>query len=88
MEVLQINKSQTKHLLKFSISDTGCGISKNKHKLIFERFFRVDYDRNQKIGGSGLGLAISKKSYRIGGKIMGRRGAKLCFVLLCMRYIV
>ena len=42
------------------IKDTGIGIPKEEQKQIFERFYRVDSDRNQKTGGTGLGLAIAQ----------------------------
>ena len=85
-----------KDYVLFSVIDTGCGIPAEKRELVFERFFRVNDDRNQKTGGSGLGLAISKSFIELhGGKIWadesdfpGRSagespGAKFCFALPC-----
>jgi signal transduction histidine kinase len=45
--------------LDISVSDTGCGIAKDKHETIFERFVQIDSAETRENSGSGLGLAIS-----------------------------
>lgn len=47
--------------LYFKIQDFGCGIAKDEQEKIFQRFYRVDPSRNNKIKGNGLGLSIVKK---------------------------
>jgi signal transduction histidine kinase/CheY-like chemotaxis protein len=43
------------------VQDTGIGIPADKHKLIFDRFAKVEDSRKKLYRGVGLGLAICKK---------------------------
>ncbi|WP_205508738.1 ATP-binding protein [Longitalea arenae] len=45
----------------FSVTDTGVGIEREKHALIFDRFTQANADITREFGGSGLGLAIVKR---------------------------
>ena len=45
---------------RFTVKDTGCGISKDYLPRIFEPFSQEDDTTTSKYGGSGLGLAITK----------------------------
>jgi signal transduction histidine kinase len=45
--------------MKVSVQDNGIGISKKDQERIFERFFRVEGNNENKYAGFGLGLSIA-----------------------------
>ncbi len=54
----------------FFVRDSGIGIPKEKHNLIFERFRQVEEDYDRTYGGTGIGLALVKKIVELlGGTI-------------------
>ncbi len=56
--------------IRFSVSDSGIGISDEDRVLIFGSFDQVDASDSRKFGGAGLGLAISARLVELmGGKI-------------------
>lgn len=55
------NAAEDNGLLRFSIKDTGIGISKDKLQSVFESFSQAGNDVARKYGGTGLGLTISKQ---------------------------
>ncbi len=65
-----INEKDTCSLI-ISVEDTGRGIKEEKISSLFNKFERLEEDKNTTIEGTGLGLAITKKLIEMmGGKII------------------
>ncbi len=56
--------------VRFSVSDTGIGISTADQKRVYEKFFRSEDYRTRKSSGTGLGLYVALKlSHLIHGEL-------------------
>jgi signal transduction histidine kinase len=51
--------------VRFSITDTGIGISKADQKRVYDKFFRSEDYRTRKANGTGLGLYVTMKLTRL-----------------------
>jgi len=53
--------------LRFSVKDTGVGISAEHHEVIFDAFAQAESTTTRRFGGTGLGLSISRNLVQLMG---------------------
>lgn len=61
IRVKKIAETDSSVRLKFSVADTGEGISNNVQEKLFQPFTQSDASTTRRFGGTGLGLSICKR---------------------------
>lgn len=77
---------QISDFLKFSVIDSGIGISAEDLPHVFDRFYQVEHHMTRKHGGLGLGLSVAKTMVELhGGEIWAQsvegKGSNFSFLL-------
>ena len=76
----------TNGILHFKVKDTGIGIREEDFDKLFEKFERIEKDKNRNVEGTGLGLNIASRLLNLMGSSINvkseyRKGSEFSFDL-------
>ncbi len=79
-----LNKTTEDITIRFTVKDTGIGISKDKQEAVFEPFSQASNSTTREFGGTGLGLSIVKRLITLFDSQIGlvsnvQQGTTFCF---------
>ncbi len=66
-----IEKNNAEVILKFTVSDTGIGLTEEQIQRLFQPFQQADTSTTRKYGGTGLGLTICQRLANLMGGNVG-----------------
>jgi PAS domain S-box-containing protein len=70
LSITRLDEDDASVRLRFSVSDTGCGIAPEDQAHLFQPFVQLDGSTTRNHDGTGLGLAISQRLVALmGGRI-------------------
>lgn len=71
ISVEQLNRVGDEVNLRFSVKDTGVGLTAETKNFLFQPFVQADGSSTRRYGGAGLGLSISKRLVELMDGVLG-----------------